>query len=213
MKPAFLLLSLLVLAAVPARAGDPATNAPALARAEQAHFLDVVSGADRIVIRDGGFDCCTKDVDKQRILATVDDPAEVKAFTAMVRFTEEHGFGHCLCCGFPGIDWWKGNRKLALTSVQHGDGLRWSGFSDDYRFTPESAAALAAWFRSRGLPFDCDDPAPPATPSAETESHAENAEPESHAESAEGAEDESHAESAEGAEDESHAESAEAAEP
>ena len=167
--------------------GPVRVPADALARAEQARFFDAIAGADRIVIRDGGFDCCTKDVDRQRILATVDDPAEVKAFAAMVRFTGEHGFGQCLCCGFPGIDWWKGDRKLALTSVQHGEGLRWSGFSDDYRFTPESAAALAAWFRSRGLPFDCDAPAAPAASESHAES-AENAESEPHAESAEGAE-------------------------
>ena len=56
-----------------------------------------------------------------------------------------------MCCGHPGIDWWKGGERLALTSMQHGQALRWNTFSDDYPFTAESAEALARWFEERGI--------------------------------------------------------------
>lgn len=136
------------------------TNAPFrvslldLARAEKAYFFKTVSEADRIVVRDGGFDCCVpeEDIDRQRTIAVLTNAAEVAAFTAMIRFEDAPSDGsYCMCCGHPGIDWWKGDERVALTSVQHGRALRWKTFSADYPFTAESAEALARWFEERGI--------------------------------------------------------------
>ena len=127
-----------------------------LARAEKACFFKTVSEADRIVVRDGGFDCCVseEEIDRQPVLAVVTNAADVAAFTAMIRFEDGPSTGACcMCCGHPGIDWWKGGERLALTSVQHGKGLRWRTFSDDYPFTAESASALSRWFEARGIPL------------------------------------------------------------
>lgn len=127
-----------------------------LARAEKAYFFKTISEADRIVVRDGGFDCCVPEekIDRQPVLAVVTNAAEVAAFTAMIQFEDSPSTGaYCMCCGHPGIDWWKGGERLALTSVQHGKALRWRTFSDDYPFTAESAAALARWFEDRGIPL------------------------------------------------------------
>ncbi len=127
-----------------------------LARAEKAYFFKTISEADRIVVRDGGFDCCVpeEEIDRQPVLAVVTNAADVAAFTAMIRFEDGPSTGaYCMCCGHPGIDWWKGGERLALTSVQHGKGLRWRTFSDDYSFTAESASALSRWFEARGIPL------------------------------------------------------------
>ena len=128
-----------------------------LARAEKAYFFKTIAEADRIVVRDGGFDCCVseEDIDRQRVIAVVTNAAEVAAFTAMIRFEDAVPVvgGQCMCCGHPGIDWWKGGERVALTSVQHGRALRWKTFSDDYPFTAESAGALARWFEERGIPL------------------------------------------------------------
>jgi hypothetical protein len=61
-----------------------------------------------------------------------------------------------MCCGYPGIDWWKGGEPVALTSVQHSLALRWGFFSDDYPFTEESAKALVQWLKDRGISADTD---------------------------------------------------------
>lgn len=125
-----------------------------LARAEKAYFFKTISEADRIVVRDGGFDCCVpeEEIDRQPVLAVVTNAADVAAFTAMIRFEDGPSTGaYCACCGHPGIDWWKGGERLALTSVQHGKALRWRIFSDDYSFTAESASALSRWFEARGI--------------------------------------------------------------
>lgn len=136
------------------------TNAPFrvslldLARAEKAYFFKTIAEADRIVVRDGGFDYCVPEetIDRQQVIAGLSNAAEVAAFTAMIRFEDRPSRGEqCLCCGHPGIDWWKGGERLALTSMQHRQALRWHTFSDDYPFTAESAEALARWFEERGI--------------------------------------------------------------
>jgi hypothetical protein len=127
-----------------------------LARAEKAYFFKTIAEADRIVVRDGGFDCCVSEeaIDRQPVIAVLTNAADVAAFTAMIRFEDGPAGGFlCMCCGHPGIDWWKGGERLALTSVQHGRALRWHTFSDDYPFTAESAESLARWFEDRGIPL------------------------------------------------------------
>ena len=140
------------------------TNAPIrvsraeLARAEKECFFRMVAEADRIVVRDGGFDCCTPEeiIDRQKVFVVITNAAEIAAFTAMIRFEDGPGGGQCLCCGYPGIDWWKGGERVALTAVQHGLALRWSTFSDDYPFTKESSKTLVQWLKEHGISADMD---------------------------------------------------------
>ena len=132
-----------------------------IARVEKAYFFATIADADRIVIRDGGFDCCTpiEIINQQRTLAVITNMTEIADFTAMIQFKDGPGNGQCLCCGYPGIDWYKGGKRVALTSVQHGHALRWRGFFDDYLFTKESSQALARWLKDR-LGIDLEAPAP-----------------------------------------------------
>ena len=57
----------------------------------------------------------------------------------------------CMCCGHPGVDWWKGDELLARTAVQHLTALRWKGFHGDAELTPEASEALTAWFAARNI--------------------------------------------------------------
>jgi hypothetical protein len=98
-----------------------------------ASFHEAVASADRVVIRRGGFDCC-RAVGNDEILATVSGIQEVRQFRARFEFEPEWvtnvwEFGGCLCSGYPGIDWYRSGRRVALTSVQHGENVRWKGFS------------------------------------------------------------------------------------
>ena len=128
-----------------------------IARVEKAYFLATIADADRIVIRHGGFDCCTpiELIDQQRILAVITNMTEIADFTAMIQFEDGPGNEQCLCCGYPGIDWYKSGKRVALTSVQHGRALRWRAFFEDYPFTKESAQSLGHWFKEHlGIPAD-----------------------------------------------------------
>lgn len=111
-------------------------------------FRHAVKDADRVVVRDGGFNCCQKNVDDQPILCEITNRAEVAAFGKQIRFS---GIGFkCCCCGHPGIDWWQGDRKIALTAMHHGRALRWSGFSmGDAQLTTASRQKLKEWLDAR----------------------------------------------------------------
>jgi len=108
-----------------------------------------ISEADRIVVRDGGFDCC-RSVEKDKVLFEVTDPAELAEVHRRLEFKRGQEGGSCLCCGYPGIDWYKGDTRLALTALQHGCALRWKGFADDAPLTRESSEWIVEWLASHG---------------------------------------------------------------
>lgn len=125
----------------------------------------IIEDADRIVVRFGGIDCCGR-VNETNILFKVTDPTEVAAVKSNLHFmaiTTTNCFETiCLCCGWPGMDWYTGKHRIALTAVQHGRGIRWRGFSTarllGFRtgygaaaFTEESRQWLHAWFLRRGV--------------------------------------------------------------
>jgi hypothetical protein len=114
-------------------------------------FHKVVSGADRIVIRNGGYDCHGP-VDDDEVLLTITNAVQLADFTRMIRFETNQTVDACMCCGYPGVDWFQGTNRLALTGVQHGTGLRWKGFPGDAAFTQESSLALAKWLLKHGIP-------------------------------------------------------------
>lgn len=53
--------------------------------------------------------------------------------------------GHCACCGFPGIDFYVGNERVALTAVQHGQAIRWKECPGDIRLTRDAKQWLVEW--------------------------------------------------------------------
>ena len=115
-------------------------------------FHSAIAGADRIVIRDGGFDCCCTNVDTQAVLLVLTNQADIAEFNSLIKFRAP--VMKCRCCGYPGVDWWKGEERLALTSVQHGHALRWDGFSGDVGFTRSSSRMVRKWFKTHcGIEF------------------------------------------------------------
>lgn len=113
-------------------------------------FYDTIKDADRIVVRSGGYDCCGP-VTRNRVLAVVTDEAEVRRISASFKFSSfQFGTSKCMCCGYPGIDWYKGDRLLALTAVQHGYALRWRGFDGDNAFTAGTGVWLNGWLAGCG---------------------------------------------------------------
>ena len=114
-------------------------------------FTNLIATADKIVIRDGGYGCHGPKPDEQPVLLVVTNASEIAEFNAQIKFAVDDDMSWCMCCGHPGIDWWKDGRRIALTSAHHGDSLRWRDFPCDMMFTPDSAKALAEWFKGRGL--------------------------------------------------------------
>ena len=109
-------------------------------------FHKIISQADRIVVRDGGYGCCNS-VDEDMILIELTTPKDIANFNQSIQFVKKALYrGDCMCCGHPGIDWYRGKEKIALTAIRHGQMLSWKGFPFDVRFTKKSTKQLAAWF-------------------------------------------------------------------
>ena len=122
----------------------------------EGEFHKSISAADRIVIRDGGFNY-GEPFDGQRVLFEVSDPLEIKGVYGHIKFKSPQILGACLCCGHPGIDWYRGQKRVASTSVQHGLALRWDGFPGpvnkygDAQLTDDSAEWLVTWLAKHGV--------------------------------------------------------------
>lgn len=130
-------------------------------------FGPAIAGADRIVVRADGFDCCYP-VDETKVLFTVTSPKEIAEVANHIRFVSRsttNSLGEsCLCCGGPGIDWYRGEKRIVFTAMQHGRAIRWRGFSTlrilmfragngygDGPLTDESQIWLKKWFLSHGV--------------------------------------------------------------
>ncbi len=133
-------------------------------------FGPALAGADRIVVRADGFDCCGP-VDETSILFIVTSPEEIADVANHIRFvsrtTTNSFLDSCLCCGGPGVDWYKGKKRIVFTAMQHGHGIRWRGFSTmrilglrvgygDGPLTEGSQEWLKGWFKSHGIERDAD---------------------------------------------------------
>ncbi|MHB1036640.1 MAG: hypothetical protein ACYC35_18090, partial [Pirellulales bacterium] len=116
-------------------------------------FHRAIEAADRLVIRHGGFDCCGS-VDGQRILFDVVDPAQIAEVRQNLEFVWGLPDRGCACCGYPGMDWYCGQTRVALTSVQHWKAIRWSGFKGDAHLTAESSLWLEQWLKAHGVTSD-----------------------------------------------------------
>ena len=117
---------------------------------ETDRFQEAVAEADRVVIRDGGFGCCTKP-ERDPVLLVLTDTKEIAELRGIFKFKDRGSNSECMCCGHPGIDWWKGDELLARTAVQHLTALRWKRFNGDAELTPEASEALSAWFAARSI--------------------------------------------------------------
>ena len=119
-------------------------------------FASAIRDADRIVVRDGG---CGANLDKEPALYVITNKAEIAAFNGMFKFASVHS--SCKCCGYPGIDWWKGDKRIALTAIHHGQALRWrGGLPGNVRFTRSSAQRICDWFKEH-CGMDINEPALP----------------------------------------------------
>jgi hypothetical protein len=114
-------------------------------------FHAAIAGADRVVIRDGGMDCCGA-VDGQAILYEIKDPAQVRDFRDHIQIAPRRWTAPCRCCGYPGIDWYAGDRRLALTAITTIPCLRWVGFRGDVFLTEDSYRWLDNWMQEHQIP-------------------------------------------------------------
>ena len=106
-------------------------------------FQSEIADADRVVIRKGGGGC-HGDPDRDDVLYVITNKTELAEFGKMFRFSGSSM--PCACCGYPGVDWWKGDKRIVLSAIHHGITLRVKGSSGDLRLWHFSRLALSKWF-------------------------------------------------------------------
>lgn len=121
------------------------------------HFGRAILGADRVVIRNGGHDCCGNDVDSQEVFVEFADSQVIEEISQKLTFQRRYPsllptVTRCRCCGYPGIDWYRDGKRVALTSVQHRVAVRWVGFDHDAILSAQSSRWLTSFLDSDNVP-------------------------------------------------------------
>ena len=107
-------------------------------------FEAAVQGADRVVVRDGGG-LCHSDPDKEPSLFEITNKVEIAAFNDMFKFSARTM--PCMCCGYPGIDWWRDGQRVVVSALHHGharESARRMEASRDGRILPRPRLAHGA---------------------------------------------------------------------
>jgi hypothetical protein len=145
------------------RVMSAAVPAPAVAGFRKAHPLCRVwhgwnealraelGTGDRVVVRSGGL--CHRDPDAEKVLADHRGVAKVAEFLAALEVAEEASGFHCMCCGNPTIEIYRGEVLVASLGFHHGKSLRWpGGWPGDGKLTAKSGDRLIEWLAANGAP-------------------------------------------------------------
>jgi hypothetical protein len=111
-------------------------------------FHRAIRSADRIVVW-GPHINADRFMEDRKVCFEISDPDELAEVSEHIQLApaESGAAGMCFCSGgYPAVDWYRGQNRIAETSLQHGTALRWDGFPGAVAFTDDSAKWLASWF-------------------------------------------------------------------
>jgi hypothetical protein len=84
------------------------------------------------------------------------DPARIREILEGIRAGSTGT--SCMCCGWPSIEFYRGDELLVTLSVHHGQSLRWPGHEGgDARMSVRTAAWLKDWLRERAQWYWADE--------------------------------------------------------
>jgi hypothetical protein len=108
-----------------------------------------IEKADRIVIRNTWYDA-----KKDQIICEITNPSKIKEIFDNLQFETDQFGEACGCLGYPEIDWYSGQNRMALISVVHGMAIEWEKFNGNATLTPKSADWLVQWLKQNGADAD-----------------------------------------------------------
>ncbi len=110
----------------------------------RAALLDALEGVDRVRVRTGGT--CHRDIARERTLHEEKDAAKVRDLIAQIQIDERQSGFHCMCCGEPSLEFFKGDKLVLTLGYHHGRSMRWvGGWPADCLLTPPSAQHFQKW--------------------------------------------------------------------
>jgi len=113
-------------------------------------LLAALGSADRLQVRSGGT-CHRNEAQEQTLFETA-DPAQIRSLRASIEVVDERSGFHCMCCGDPSLEFYRGDKLVATHGFHHGRGLRWiEGWPGDAALASKSAPALVDWLAARNV--------------------------------------------------------------
>ena len=110
-----------------------------------------LKGATRLRLRSGGL--CHRDEEEEKTLFEEERPAEVAKILALFEVDEGASGFHCMCCGNPTFEFWKGEELLGSIGFHHGRSARWyGGWPGDGMLSGRSGDSLVDWLAAHGAP-------------------------------------------------------------
>lgn len=122
-------------------------QSPAPTQREVVRLGAVVGNPDRLRLRSGGT--CHREIAQEQTLYETTDQKEIDLFVGSLSTFASEEQGECMCCGYPTLEFYRGGRLSATIGIQHGQALRWQGWSGDRELTTQSARYLQSWLSDK----------------------------------------------------------------
>lgn len=112
---------------------------------------NAVRQTTRIRIRSGGT--CHRQPDQEKTLAEITEQDEISRFLDGIAIDEAGSNFYCGCCGNPTLEFYEGDRLLAMVGYHHGQSLRWAGgeWPTDALLTRSSQTFMVSWLAQHGV--------------------------------------------------------------
>lgn len=110
-----------------------------------------LEGVDRLHIRSGGT--CHRGPESEKTLLDLRDAEVVSKVLQNIQITPNDSGFHCMCCGDPTLEFYRGETLVVSLGFHHARSLRWleGKWKGDGLLTQESADFLVKWMDDQGV--------------------------------------------------------------
>ena len=113
-------------------------------------LVEALKEASRLRVRSGGT--CHRDLSKERTLFETSDPAEIQRLVASWKVEDKVSGFHCMCCGEPSLEFYKGDQLITTLGIHHGSSLRWpEGWPGDAQLTAVASDSICDLLARHGI--------------------------------------------------------------
>jgi len=113
-----------------------------------------LSGIDRILCRTGGT--CHRRTKQEKDKFEIKDADEIKTFIETIDVVEDNSVFHCMCCGNPTFEFYRGDELVLMLGYHHGRSMRWlnGDWPGDALLTEKAAKYINALLDMHGVKYD-----------------------------------------------------------
>ena len=115
-----------------------------------ATLMAALKEVDRLRVRSGGT--CHRDISGEKTLFEVSDPAEIQRLVGSWKVEDKQSGFHCMCCGEPSLEFYKGDQLITTLGFHHGRSLRWpEGWPGDALLTTVASDSICDLLARHGI--------------------------------------------------------------